>query len=233
MTMEHRHSMEITAPSVAEAVERGLARLGLKRDQVEIVVLEEGRPAISPGGGIPARVRLTAPEADVEVDPDLEAAREVVEELLQRMRMRASTSAEWTEPEDSREERHALVEIHGQDLGIMVSRRGEALSAMQYLARMITARKLGRPLPVIVDVEGYRRRREQQLRRMARRAAEQAVERARTVELEPMPANERRIIHLELREHPGVTTESVGVGRSRKVTIIPKAAADAEKPESG
>jgi len=157
----------------------------------------------------------------------------VVEELLQRMRMRASVSAQWTEPEGANEERHALVEIHGQDLGIMVSRRGEGLSAMQYLARMITARKLGRPLPVIVDVEGYRQRREQQLRRMARRAAEQAVERARTVELEPMPANERRIIHIELREHPGVITESVGVGRARKVTVIPKASEEAEKPESG
>jgi spoIIIJ-associated protein len=233
MTMDDRNSVEISAPSVAEAVERGLARLGLKRDQVEIVVLEEGRPASTPGGGIPARVRLTAPEANVEADPELAAAREVVQELLQRMRIRASTTAQWTEPEDIREERHALVEIHGQDLGIMVSRRGEALTAIQYLARMMTARKLGRPLPVIVDVEGYRRRREQQLRRMARRAAEQAMERARTVELEPMPANERRIIHLELREHPGVTTESIGVGRARKVTIIPKGAADAEKPESG
>jgi spoIIIJ-associated protein len=228
-----QNSVEITAPSVAEAVERGLSRLGLSREEVEIVVLEEGRPADFPGGGIPARVRLTAPEGSAEPDPDLDTAREVVEELLQRMRMRASVSAQWTEPEGANEERHALVEIHGQDLGIMVSRRGEGLTAMQYLARMITARKLGRPLPVIVDVEGYRRRREQQLRRMARRAAEQAVERARTVELEPMPANERRIIHLELREHPGVITESVGVGRSRKVTVIPKTPDEAEKPESG
>ena len=228
-----RNSVEITAPSVAEAVERGLARLGMKREEVEIVVLEEGRPADFASSGIPARVRLTPPEGGVELDPDLATARDVVEELLSRMRMRASVTAQWIEPEDANEERHALVEVHGQDLGIMISRRGEGLSAMQYLARMITARKLGRPLPVIVDVEGYRRRREQQLRRMARRAAEQAVERSRTVELEPMPANERRIIHLELREHSGVYTESVGLGRSRKVTVIPKGPEAAEKKESG
>jgi spoIIIJ-associated protein len=226
-----RNSVEISAPSVAEAVERGLSRLGLSREEVEIVVLEEGRPADFPGGAIPARVRLTAPEGSAEPDPELDTAREVVEELLQRMRMRASTSAQWMKPEDANEIPHALVEIHGPDLGIMVSRRGEALTAMQYLARMITARKLGHPLPVVVDVEGYRRRREEQLRRMARRAAEQAVERGRTVELEPMPANERRIIHLELREHSGVATESVGVGRSRKVTIVPKPAVGAETPE--
>jgi spoIIIJ-associated protein len=233
MAMENRASVETTAPSVGEAVERGLARLGLRRDQVEIVVLEEGRPAGMPGGAVASRVRLTALDPSAAADPELEAARTVVQDLLQRMRVNASTTAEWTVPEDEHEARHALVEIHGQDLGIMVSRRGEALSALQYLARMIVARKLGRPLPVIVDAEGYRRRREQQLRRMARRAAEQAVERGRTVVLEPMPANERRIVHVELRGHEGVTTESVGVGRQRKVTVIPKSGAEADRESSG
>ena len=172
-------------------------------------------------------MRLTALDPAAAEDPDLEAARTVVQELLARMRVTASTTAEWTVPEDENEQRHALIEIHGQDLGIMVSRRGEGLAAIQYLARMMMARKLGRPLPVIVDVEGFRRRREQQLRRMARRAAEQALERGRTITLEPMPANERRIIHIELRGHEGVTTESVGVGRQRKVTVVPKAGAGA------
>jgi spoIIIJ-associated protein len=233
MEMEHKASVETTGATVAEAVERGLSKLGLRRDQVEIVVLEEGRPAGMPGGALPSRVRLTALDPTAATDPDLEAARTTVQELLTRMRVNASTTAEWTVPEDEHETRHALVEIHGQDLGIMVSRRGEALVALQYLARMMVARKLGRPLPVIVDVEGFRRRREQQLRRMARRAAEQAVERGRIVTLEPMPANERRIIHIELRAHPGVTTESVGVGRARKVTVIPKAGAESGEKPSG
>ena len=233
MAMENRASVETTAPTVGEAVERGLAQLGLSRDQVEIVVLEEGRLGSLFVGGIPSRVRLTALDPTAADDPDLEAARTVVQELLARMRVTASTTAEWTIPEDEHETRHALIEIHGQDLGIMVSRRGEGLSALQYLARMMVARKLGRPLPVIVDVEGFRRRREQQLRRMARRAAEQAVERGRTITLEPMPANERRIIHIELRGHEGVTTESVGLGRQRKVTIVPKAGAGAEEQPSG
>ncbi|MBN2085299.1 MAG: Jag N-terminal domain-containing protein [Anaerolineales bacterium] len=225
--------METTAPTVGEAVERGLAKLGLTREQVEIVVLEEGRKGSLMGGGIPSRVRLTALDPTAAEDPDLEAARTVVQELLERMRVTASTTAEWTVPEDEHETRHALIEIHGQDLGIMVSRRGEGLAAMQYLARMMVGRKLGRPLPVILDVEGFRRRREQQLRRMARRAAEQAVERGRTITLEPMPSNERRIVHIELRGHEGVTTESVGVGRQRKVTVVPKAGAGADEPPSG
>lgn len=222
MASEYRASVETTGASVGEAVERGLAKLRLTRDQVDIVVLEEGRPGGFMVGAIPSRVRLTALDPGAAEDPDLEAARTTVQELLARMRLTASTTAEWTAPEDEHETRHALVEIHGQDLGIMVSRRGEALAALQYLARMMTARKLGRPLPVIVDVEGFRKRREQQLRRMARRAAEQAVERGRTITLEPMPANERRIIHIELRSHSGVTTESVGIGRQRKVTVVPK-----------
>jgi len=233
MATEYRASVETTAPSVGEAVERGLAKLGLRRDQVEIVVLEEGRMGHTPGSGIPSRVRLTAIDPSAAEDPDLEAARSVVQELLTRMRVNASTTAQWTVPEDEHETRHALVEIHGQDLGIMVSRRGEALAAIQYLARMMVARRLGRPLPVILDVEGYRRRREQQLRRMARRAAEQAAERGRTVVLEPMPANERRIIHIELRGHEGVTTERVGIGRQRKVTVVPKSQAGGENQPSG
>jgi spoIIIJ-associated protein len=232
MATEYRASVETTAPTVGEAVERGLARLGLRRDQVDIVVLEEGRLGHMPGQGIPSRVRLTALEPAAAEDPELETARMVVQELLARMRVSASTTARWTEPEDEHETPHALVDVHGRDLGIMVSRRAEALSALQYLARMIVARKLGRPLPLIVDVEGYRKRREQQLRRMARRAAEQAVERGRTVTLEPMPANERRIIHIELRSRSGVTTESVGTGRQRKVTVIPAASSEDAEPPS-
>jgi spoIIIJ-associated protein len=222
MAMDNKASVETTAPTVGEAVERGLAKLGLTRDQVDIVVLEEGRPGSFFSAAIPSRVRLTAMDPTAADDPDLEAARTVVQELLARMRVNASTTAEWTVPEDEHETKHALIEIHGQDLGIMVSRRGEALISLQYLARMMVARRLGRPLPVIVDVEGFRKRREQQLRRMARRAAEQALERGRTITLEPMPANERRIIHIELRGHEAVTTESVGVGRARKVTVVPK-----------
>ncbi len=225
--------MEFSAPSVEEAVALGLAHLGLRQDQVTVTVIEEGRPDSAADGGIPARIRLEPQVAPGAADDDLEAVRTVVQELLEKMRLRAQTTAQWIDPEDAREARHLLVEIHGQDMGILVSRRGEVLAAMQYIARLLAARKLGRPLPVILDVEGYRQRREQQLRRMARRAADQAVERGRTVILEPMPANERRVIHIELRDHPGVTTESVGIGKQRKVTIIPKPPADAQAPESG
>jgi spoIIIJ-associated protein len=233
MTVEGRNRMEFTASSVEEAVALGLVHLGLRADQVTVTVLEPGRPDDAPEGGAAARILLTPIAASGGGDADLEAVRSVVQDLVDRMRLRAQTTAQWMDPEDARESRHILVDIRGQDMGILVSRRGEVLAAMQYITRLLAARRLGRPLPVILDVEGYRQRREQQLRRMARRAADQAVERGRTVILEPMPANERRVIHIELREHPGVTTESVGIGKQRKVTIIPRAPADTEAPKSG
>jgi spoIIIJ-associated protein len=158
----------------------------------------------------------------------LETARKVVTELLLRMKVKADVAVQWIEPEDGRESRHVLVDVTGEDLGIILSRRAEPLAALQQLSRMIISRQLGEMVPVVVDVNGYRRKREQQLRRMARRAAEQAFSRGRTVVLEPMPANERRVVHLELRDHQDVTTESVGVGRQRKVTVVPKPKAESQ-----
>jgi len=169
--MDGRISQEFVAPTVAEAVAEGLTRLGLREDQARITVLEEGRLPAGADNGIPARVRLTQIEDPLPADPELEQVRQVVQDLLDRMRLKARTTAQWIVPEDSRETRHMLVEIHGQDMGILVSRRGEVLMAMQYVARMIAGHQLGRPVPLILDVEGYRQRREQQLRRMARRAA--------------------------------------------------------------
>ncbi len=104
---------------------------------------------------------------------------------------------------------------------MLIGRRGETLSALQYIARLIVGKEMHRPVAIVIDVEGYRARREETLRRLARRMADQALERGQTLTLEPMPANERRIIHLELKDNPRVTTLSVGEGARRKVTIIP------------
>ena len=118
--------------------------------------------------------------------------------------------------------RPLFVDIHGDDLSLLIGRGGDTLDAFQYIVRLILGKELKKPVPVIIDVEGYRARREQTLRRLARRMADQALERGRTLSLEPMPPNERRIIHIELRENPDVRTQSVGEGDRRKVTIIPE-----------
>jgi spoIIIJ-associated protein len=103
----------------------------------------------------------------------------------------------------------------------LIGRQAETLNALQYLSSLIVSKEIGHSIPLIVDVEGYRARREQQLRQLARRMADQATKTGRRQVLEPMPANERRLIHLELRDNPDVTTESIGEEPRRKVTIIP------------
>ncbi len=150
---------------------------------------------------------------------NLKAAKSVVTELLDRMRVRAEVSAKYIEPQDEKDERMVLIDIEGKDLSILIGRRSETLNAMQYIASLIVSKELGHWVPMLIDVQGYRNRRERQLRQLGRRMAEQAIQTGRKQTLEPMPANERRVIHLELRDNPLVTTESIGEEPYRKVTI--------------
>jgi len=150
---------------------------------------------------------------------NLKAVKSVVNELLERMRVRAEVSAKYIEPQDSKDQRVVLVDVEGKDLSILIGRRSETLNAMQYITSLIVNKDLGRWVPLMIDVQGYRNRRERQLRQLGRRMAEQAIQSGRKQTLEPMPPNERRLIHLELRDHPQVYTESVGEEPYRKVTI--------------
>lgn len=228
--------IEIISPSIEEAVSRGAAELGVPEDAVDVEVLDEGSKGFLGLGNRQARVRLTirddfegqpkpvdrpGPElVDGEEDEALVVTRETVNELLQRMGIEAELSAYWGEKDENSRLVPLHVDIQGSDLSILIGRRGETLTSLQYITRLIVGKELKRPVGVVVDVEGYRSRREQQLRQLARRMASQAVERGKTMTLEPMPPNERRIIHIELRDHSQVYTESVGEGDRRKLTII-------------
>jgi spoIIIJ-associated protein len=122
--------------------------------------------------------------------------------------------------QDEEEGPPLVLDIRGDDLGVLIGRRGETLSALQYLTRLIVSSQAHRGVNLVVDVEGYKARREQQLRQLALRIAERVASTRKPIALEPMPAYERRIVHLTLRDHPVVTTESVGRDEDRKVTII-------------
>jgi len=160
-------------------------------------------------------------EEGAETDELLNLAEEIVSKLLYHMNLQAQVSAHYEETD--REDRRSIhVDVRGDDLSILIGRRSETLNAFQYVASLMVGKEVQQWVQLVVDVEGYRNRREHQLRQMARRMAEQVVKTGRRQVLEPMSANERRIIHLELREHPAVTTESVGEDPHRKVTIIPK-----------
>jgi spoIIIJ-associated protein len=161
-------------------------------------------------------------EVSKEEEIILHVARETVEELLERMNVRASVSVRRGEAEDEKDRVPFQVDVRGDDLSILIGPKAETLNALQYIAGLIVSKEIGKSVPLVVDVEGYRARRSQQIRQLARRMAEQAVRTGRRQVLEPMPANERRLVHIELRDHPKVTTESVGDDPRRKVTIVPK-----------
>jgi spoIIIJ-associated protein len=160
--------------------------------------------------------------ATAPTDDDLALAQRTLEELLAKMGVSAQVMAEWGEVDPEDRSRPLILDIQGNDLTALIGRNGETLNALQYILRLMLTKPLHPDVNVIVDVQGHKRRREEQLRRLARRMAEQVMERGRTMSLEPMPAHERRIIHLELRDHPTVRTESTGEGNRRKVTIVPK-----------
>lgn len=152
----------------------------------------------------------------------LKVAKTVVGELLDRMRVKAVIEPCFIEPEDDKDERIILVDIQGDDLSILIGRRSETMNALQYISSLIVSKELGKWVPMMIDVQGYRKRRDRQLRQLGRKMAEQAIQTGRRQVLEPMPANERRVIHLELRDHPQVITESTGEEPYRKLTISPK-----------
>jgi spoIIIJ-associated protein len=180
------------------------------------------KPPVKPAGSMP----VGTPAATVipmsgEENLDLEIAKETAEELLAKMQVKARVTAQLGEADEERGRIPILIDINGNDLGILIGRRAETLNALQYITSLILGKKLGHPVTVVVDVEGYRDRRQTQIRQLARRMADQAVKTGRKQILEPMPASERRIIHMELRNNPKVRTESIGEDPHRKVTIIP------------
>jgi len=159
---------------------------------------------------------------DSDDNPMVAIARTTVKTLLEMMNISARVVTRMGEPDEEQRLPVVLVDILGNDLSILLGRRAETLNALQFITRLIVGKELGKSISINIDVQGYRARQEIRLRQLARNIARQAIETGRTQSLEPMAPNERRIIHLELRDHAEVFTESVGEGNRRKVTIVPK-----------
>lgn len=283
-------SVETEGRNSSEAIEQALATLNLRRDQVRIEILSEGRPRLLGFRGEPARVRVTplpqptapvaplagrgAPgqaadeedrdeddedeeydeeeedeeegedeEDEEEPQPPIETRRrepvearqpipidsddarlavEILEGLLQRMGIDATVSARQPETAgDGIGMIEAVLDIDGEDLGLLIGRRGQTLASLQYILNLMVSKKAGHRVSLGIDVDGYRRRREEVLVSLAMRSAARVRSSGRSVTLEPMPPNERRIIHITLAEDPNVMTVSIGEGEARKVAITP------------
>ena len=156
-----------------------------------------------------------------EHDPLLDHTEAVISKMLHLLNLEAQVSAHYGATErDGRRNIH--VDIRGKDLSVLIGRRSETLGAFQYIASLIVGKETQQFIQLVVDVEGYRDRREKQLIQMAKRMADQVAKSGRRQTLEPMPSSERRIIHIALRDHPDVKTESTGEDPYRKVVIMPK-----------
>lgn len=151
-----------------------------------------------------------------------EVALEIARTLIDKMNVDASVTATLSKPDDLTGRRIHVIDIRGDDLGALIGPRGDTLSDLQYIMRLMVGHKLRRRTNFVVDVAGYRERREQALIRLAERMAKKAADRNRPVGLEPMPSYERRVIHMALRNRDDVYTQSAGEGKKRKVRIYPK-----------
>lgn len=160
--------------------------------------------------------------SEAELEKEAEVGLGTVRELLGYMGIDANIQVEQATTDTRTGRSPWVIHVTGSDLGVLIGHRGKTLAALQYVSRLISSRDLQQRAEFIVDVEGYKARRQESLERMAQRLAKEATRRRRTVEMEPMPPNERRIIHMALRDNPSVETISQGEGTRRRVTIIPK-----------
>jgi spoIIIJ-associated protein len=173
----------------------------------------------------PVPAKSSPPAKEVEAQPEhdalLDRTESVVSKILHLLDLQAQVSAHYG-PTERDGRRNIHVDIRGSDLSVLIGRRSETLSAFQYIASLIVGKEEQQFVQLTVDVEGYRDRREKQLIQMAKRMADQVSKSGRRQTLEPMPSAERRIIHIALRDHPAVKTESTGEEPYRKVMILPK-----------
>lgn len=233
---QNRASLESIAPTVEEAIEKGLDQLNLTRDDVDVQVLDEGKKTIFRFASRQARVKLIVKSHEDILDPLIVAADtapinpdknqvSLVEEILMHMLDMMDVDASLhtsTEEQDDNRKPLIKINIEGDDLRFLIGKRSEVLSAFQYLLSLMVSHRENEWVPIQLDVQNYRGRREQEIQKMARRMAIQVAETGKRQALEPMGASERRMVHMALRKNTDVYTESVGEEPNRKIYIYPR-----------
>jgi len=246
--MSETRTVEISGSDIEEAIEAGLAELQVSRENVIVEILEEPARGMLGFGSKMATVRLTTaarprseaappkpslteqgivavpkvhPVSGDDLIDDLRVGKETLSTLLELMEIDAEVATEVSESSTG-EDKTYILQIQGDNLRSLIGRKGETLASLQYITRLVASRDLQRRANFMVDAGEYKAKRTMKLYKLASRMANQAIERGRTVHLEPMPPHERRIIHMALRHRGDVTTTSVGEGKYRKVTIVPR-----------
>ncbi|MGI6575124.1 MAG: RNA-binding cell elongation regulator Jag/EloR [bacterium] len=201
-------TVETTGRTIEEALQAAQAELGLEeKEDIDFEVLEEpNKGFLGLLGGRPARIKAWVKETPVV------KACAFVETILQKMGIAGKI-------ETAEEDGYLQINIIGDDLGILIGRRGKTLDALQYLTNLATNHRSKEQVKVIVDVAGYRERRMETLRNLAKRLIQKVKTQRQSVVLEPMTPQERRIIHLTVQEEKGVISYSEGEEPFRKVII--------------
>lgn len=232
----------MSARTVEEAIELALKEIGVGRDEAEVEILSRGKAGFLGIGAEMARVRVTrlggaaaapaAPATGVATgvaagvadgDAGEQTAAALASAAVGRILEAAGVNVTRTlRSEHDPEAGGPVIDLSGEDSGLLIGRRGQTLQALQFLVTLIVRNKLGEDVRVVLDVENYRQRRESSLRDMAAKVASRVAQTQRSITLEPMPPADRRIIHTSLAQHPEVRTESAGEGENRKVTIMPR-----------
>ena len=205
----------VTAKTIEDAALEGASKLGVAREDVEIDVLEEPKKGFFGMGAAPAKVKVTY------ILKPLEAARNFIETLMADLEIQAEIQIH----DDGNGE--SLITIEGEGASVLIGHHGDTLEAFQYLVNLAANKKDDEDRQytrITVNIENYREKREETLRKLASKMAAKVKKSGRNIALEPMNAYERRIIHAEIQKIEGVSTNSVGSEGNRRVIIFPEGA---------
>ncbi|MFZ5597869.1 MAG: RNA-binding cell elongation regulator Jag/EloR [Bacillota bacterium] len=201
---------EKTGRTVEEAVDQAIGELGVSMEEVDVEIIDQpSKGFLGILGSRPARVKVT-----VKNTPSRKV-RSLMSDILKAMDLEAKINI-------NENENTVMVNLEGESLGILIGRRGETLDALQYLLNLSVNKSQENRKKYILDIEGYRQRREETLKKLAHKLADKATQRGRNVVLEPMNSLERRIIHTALQERADISTFSEGEEPYRKIIIAPK-----------
>ncbi len=205
---------EFEGKNIEQAIEAACRHFNVSMEDLEIEIITHGSTGLFGIGAKKARIR-----AALKPEVALKKRQQEAEQVLQTFLSAAGLEIKGT---GKIQNEKIVFELSGPDKELLVEKGGAPLNALQYLVNKVVARRLGVGAKIVLDVEGFRANRENKLRSLAKRAAQKAQKTKRPVELPPMPSHERRLIHLTIKEIPGVETKSKGQGAERRVVVYPK-----------
>jgi len=208
-----KDSIQISAATIEEALEIALRELDADREEVGVEVVSQGRPGFFGIGGEQARVSVTRLTSDQGL---ASMALGAINSLILKMGVSVLATIRFS----GNEEEGPVIDMQGEDSALLIGKRGETLQAFQYLVNLGLNKIVQSHPVVVIDVENYKERRGKSLEALASRTADRVKRGGKPITLEPMSPAERRVIHMALSDHPSVTSESVGQGSQRQVSVM-------------